>query len=337
VSPDPSTRPFFLAVGDPLIALTPSRPVALEDADELEVFTGGAEINTAIGVRRLGVGSAWLGRVGDDPLGRRVLRSLREESVDTSLVVVDPTAPTGLYLREWLPDGVRRPYYYRDGGAGARLSPADWPVPWPAELPTPSVLHVTGITTALSSSAVDAIHTMIERVHDVGCAVSVDPNHRAVLWPDAVVARRTLLELVERADILLFSEDDAHVLFGTIEPAAVFAALRPFELQQAVFKRGARGAIVCADGEQVEIAAEPASAAIDPVGAGDGFNAGFLAAAMRGAEPVQAARCGAWCGARAVERLGESSGYPTRAQMPDPLRQLFDAAESRGGHTRQGG
>ncbi len=323
---DRARTPFLLAIGDPLVALTPKLPVALEDTDELTVWTGGAEINTAIGVSRLGVASGWLGRVGDDPLGRRVLRSLRGERVDTSLIVVDPDAPTGLYLREWLPDGLRRPHYYRHGGAGTRLSRSDWPTPWPTAAPVPTVVHVTGITAALSDGAAEAIESMVRRSRASGYVVSVDPNYRPMLWPDRQTARQRLGALVAEADLLLLSEEDATLLFDTDEPQLVRDAVGGLRASVTVFKRGAAGAVVWRGEQEVAVPAEPITASVDPVGAGDAFNAGFLAATMLDLDLTEAAQCGAWCGARAVERVGESTGYPMLAELPDDLRHALSAA-----------
>lgn len=310
--------PALLAIGDPLVALVPEDPVALDETSHLVAHVGGAEVNTAIGVSRLGVAAAWLGRVGDDPLGRRVIRALESEGVDTSLVVVDPTAPTGLYLREWLPDGLRRPYYYRHASAGARLSADDWPTQWPTTVPT--VLHVTGITTALSATATHALRSMVAKAVALGCLISVDPNYRSRLWPDEAMARKRLRELASVSDVLLFSEEDAALLFDTTEPAQVMRAVRELGVDSAVFKRGPAGAIAWRGDERVEVEGETVTAAVDPVGAGDGFNAGFLAATMHGLGVREAARCGAWCGARAVEQVGESTGYPTLAELPADLR-----------------
>lgn len=322
-------RPFLLAVGDPLIALTPAEPIPLDAADRLAVFVGGAEINVAIGVRRLGIEAGWLGRVGADSFGRRVVTALEREGVETSMVVVDPQAPTGLYIREWLPDGARRPYYYRHNAAGARLSPHDWPQPWPSKLPPPTVLHVTGITVALTPEAEEALHEIVDRAVALGATISVDPNYRSALWSDGQRARAALTRLARRADLLLLSEEDALVLFETADPAAVFSAADDLGVSNVVFKRGARGATVRYRGREHEVAPEIAAREADPVGAGDGFNAGFLAAIMRGLGSETAGRCGAWCGARAVEQVGENNGYPSLAQLPADLRTAFAASMER--------
>jgi 2-dehydro-3-deoxygluconokinase len=311
--------PSLLAIGDALIALTPHEPVSLEETADLAVHIGGAELNTAIGVRRLGLEVSWLGRIGDDPLGRRVLRTLRAAGVHTETAVLDPGAPTGLYLREWLPDGLRRPYYYRQGSAGSRLRAEDWPDPWPSGVPRPTVLHVTGITSALSATAAGAITAMLAESAVLGCLISVDPNYRPVLWPEEAVARQRLRELVSMAGLVLLSEDDAQLLFGSTDPDVVRDALQALSVPLAVFKRGAAGAIAWRGADTVEVPAERVRA-VDPVGAGDGFNAGFLAATMLGLDLDLAMRCGAWCGARAVERVGDNAGYPTLDELPDDLR-----------------
>jgi 2-dehydro-3-deoxygluconokinase len=195
-------------------------------------------------------------------------------------------------------------------------------------------LHVTGITVALSSSAEEALHEIIDRAVALGASISIDPNYRSALWPDGQRAREALTRLARRADLLLLSEEDALVLFETADPVAIFSAASDCGVSDVVFKRGARGAIVRHGGQMLEVAPEIATRDVDPVGAGDAFDAGFLAAIMRGLSPQIAGRCGAWCGARAVEQVGENDGYPTLAELPADLRAAFAASmernESRG-------
>ena len=118
-----------------------------------EIDTGGAEGNVAIGLVRLGIPVAWLGRVGDDSLGRRVVRDLRGEGVDVR-AVVDADATTGLMLKETPRFGSTTVTYYRRGSAGSRLQPSDLDG---LEIEAASLLHITGVTLALSESARDTI------------------------------------------------------------------------------------------------------------------------------------------------------------------------------------
>ena len=328
---------FVLTVGDSLIALLPDSAGGIEDTSGLVMHTGGAELNTVVGLSRLGVFTSWLGRLGDDPLGRRVLRTLADEGVDTTLVVHDPSAPTGLYLREWRPDGMRRPFYYRKESAGSRLAVRDWPDPWPDSLAVPDVLHVTGITLALSDGASDAVESMVEKGRDLGCMISFDPNYRQNLWPDAATARAALCRLVDRADLVMLSEEDAELLVASTDPDHVLDAVSSHGPQQVVFKRGAKGAVASRGHERVTVAAEPVAAAVDPVGAGDAFNAGFLAATLADTPLHDAVRLGAFCGARAVEHIGEHTGSPRSADLPPNLRSLLLVSPSQKGSVGRSG
>ncbi len=305
----------ILCVGDPLVALLPSTPTRLDQTDQLSIHVGGAEVNTAVGLARLGVSSRWLGRVGADRLGQLVVRTLQQEGVDTSLIVTDPDAPTGLYLREWQPDGVRRPFYYRAGAAGSRLQATDWP-----ESVHPTALHITGITPALSPEAATAIDAMVERARSLGCLISFDPNYRPALWPSVDVARHVIGGLAARADLVLMSEDDAELLVGSRDPVWVLTAI---QADQVVFKRGADGAIARRGKEILEQPAHLVDDPIDPVGAGDAFNAGFLAGSLAAASLTDCLQLGAFCGAMTVLQIGEHSGAPYRAELPDALQSVL--------------
>ncbi len=134
-----------------------------------------------MGLARLGAEAAWLGRIGADGFGDRVVRELGEEGVEV-IAVVDADAPTGLMVKERPATDTTRPVvYYRTGSAGSRLTPDDLPA---LGIPDAALLHVTGITPALSSTAHDTVLAAIGIASDGGVPVSFDVNHRAALWRD---------------------------------------------------------------------------------------------------------------------------------------------------------
>ncbi|HEU5097589.1 MAG TPA: sugar kinase [Roseiflexaceae bacterium] len=185
-------------------------PIGIEATGSLTIDIGGAEGNLAIALSRLGHGARVLGRVGDDPFGRRIRTTLDDEGVDATFLLTDAEAPTGLYIREWLPGGVRRVYYYRMGSAGSRLAPQDLR----EEASTGArIVHLTGITPALSASCATAITRAIELARQAGALVSFDPNYRRRLWDEAT-AQEALLPLMRQADILLMGDEDARALLG---------------------------------------------------------------------------------------------------------------------------
>jgi 2-dehydro-3-deoxygluconokinase len=305
--------------GEPLMAGLPEEPLPMEQSPALRLHAGGAELNFAVGMRRLGIASTLVGHVGDDPPGRLIRQILQGEGVDTSRLTVRPR-PTGLYLREWLPDGARRPYYYRTGSAAASFGPADWPTDWPAGQAGegPRWLHLTGVTAALSASCLDACATALDWARSAGIPVSFDPNYRPWLW-DIGTARDALRPLIAGCDVLLIGLDEAALLLGAdtvAEAAAAAAALGP---ETVVIKQGAAGASAWRDGRLIS---EPALAttATDPVGAGDAFNAGCVAALLAGRPLEQALTLGAYCGAKVAAVPGEHAGFPHHADLPQPLR-----------------
>lgn len=180
------------------MALVRSRDIgSLRHASDLALGVGGAESNVAIALRRLGLDVTWLGRVGDDSLGERVVREIRAEGVDAR-AVVDAGAPTGLMLKERPHPTSTRVLYYRSGSAGSRLSPSDLPDGW---IEQADLLHLTGITALISESARETLSVAIDRARAAGVVVTFDINYRSSLAAPAV-AGPWLREVAERADIV---------------------------------------------------------------------------------------------------------------------------------------
>ena len=199
-----------VTLGECMAVLYPREPVTLDDADVLALDIGGAEANLSIGLSRLGHRARFISRVGDDPFGQRMRATLEREGVDTTYLATDAGAQTGVFFREWLPDGARRVYYYRAGSAASRLAPDDLR---PAAFEGARIVHLTGITPALSASCAATVTRAIELAHAAGALVSFDPNYRPRLW-DMPTARAALRPILEQTDILLMGHEDAQAVLG---------------------------------------------------------------------------------------------------------------------------
>jgi 2-dehydro-3-deoxygluconokinase len=283
----------------------------LEHAAGLDLGIGGAESNVAIGVRRLGVPATWLGRVGDDSLGTRVLRELRAEGLEVR-GVLDEGAPTGLMVKERRTPAATRVWYYRAGSAGSRLSPADVPDDL---LTGADVLHLTGITPGLSDPALAATRAVVARAGDAGVPVSFDVNHRAGVWgarDPAPVYR----ELAAAAAVVFAGDDEARLLTGSTatDPDALLDELADASGGDAVLKLGAEGCLARVDGERHRLDAV-AVTVVDTVGAGDAFVAGYLAELVGGHEPARRLATAVACGALACTGPGDWESLPTRADL----------------------
>ena len=237
----------------------------LRHATSLRLSCGGAESNVAVGVARLGHRVAWIGRVGADEFGVMVRRMLAAEGVEAR-VRVDPDAPTGLMVKYRRTGTVTQVLYYRKGSAGSRLDRSDIDADL---IRSARVLHLTGITPALSQTARDAVGYAVEVAAEAGVTVCLDLNYRSKLWSPEQ-AGPVLAGLVARADILFATEPEARLVVDGTGPAELGRALAALGPGQVVIKRGALGAVAVVDGEALEVLPYPVTE-VDPVGAGDAF------------------------------------------------------------------
>jgi 2-dehydro-3-deoxygluconokinase len=300
----------LLAVGETMALLTAAEVGRLRHASSLTLGVAGAESNVAIGARRLGCPAAWVGRVGDDELGELVVTRIRAEGVDVDGVVRDPAAPTSLMLKERRTAQIVRVSYYRRNGPGARLQPDDLD---PGQVQAAGILHLTGITPALSDSAKATVEHAIELARAAGVPVSFDLNYRSALWPPdqaAAVCRG----LAARADLVFAGDDEAELLGLAGDPADLARGLAQLGAGHAVVKLGERGAVAFVDGTVHTVDPVPVQA-VDPVGAGDAFVAGYLAETLAGRPVADRLATAAACGAFAVTVPGDWEGLPSRPEL----------------------
>jgi 2-dehydro-3-deoxygluconokinase len=305
----------LITLGETMAKLVGAAVGPLRHARTLSLGVAGAESNVAIGVRRLSMPAMWIGRVGDDELGRLVASTLRSEGVET-VAVSDPGAPTGLMLAERRSADLRRVAYYRAGSAGSRLCADDVPL---AAVRAAGLLHVTGITAALSHSANDAVQAAVHTARAAGVPVSLDANYRAALWTRADAAR-ALRPLAEQADIIFAGLDEARLLIDEASADRAARELASLGAGTAIVTLGASGAIACVDGDLIRAPAVPVTA-IDPIGAGDGFVSGYLAGLLDGLSTEACLNLAVRSGAFAVTVEGDWEGLPSRAELA-----LLDAA-----------
>ncbi|WP_245635914.1 sugar kinase [Herbiconiux solani] len=325
-----------LTLGESMALIRGEGIGGLEHLATAHIETGGAEGNVAVGLARLGVPVTWLGRVGDDALGRRVAGDLRAEGIHV-VALADAGAPTGLMIKTTPHAGRTEVTYYRAGSAGSRLSPSDLDA---VDFTRYALLHLTGITPALSPSARETVSAAIDRAREAGCRVSFDVNHRSRLWPDEEAAA-VLRGFVSRADIVIAGDDEARLVVGALgvsgaasssgadpgdDTVSLLAALRALGPAEAVLKHGPRGASASVtDGEVLHQDAF-AVPVIDTVGAGDAFTAAYLAARLEGRRVSDALRDGALAGAIACTHPSDWRGFARPADLAafahaDPVRR----------------
>lgn len=302
--------PEVVTLGESIGLLTQSANVPLIRQPTLRLGFGGAESNVAIGLARLGRAAHWIGRLGTDEVGELIARELRAEAVSTS-IVRDP-APTGLMLKTRQASGRVQVSYYRTHSAGSRLAPADLDE---AVIAGARILHVTGITPALSASASDAVRRAVTLAEEHGVTVSFDVNFRSRLWPQDR-ARTVLGHLLGKADVFFATTEEALLFTDEKDPEAQARAIAALGPGQVVIKLGSAGSVACVDGVVHRQRPQPV-AVVDPVGAGDAFAAGYLSAVLAGEDAAERLRIAGLCGARAVTVAGDWEGAPFAAEIDD--------------------
>ncbi|PWR06505.1 sugar kinase [Micromonospora acroterricola] len=310
VSDPPANRAVdLLTVGESLVSLRAAGPLAVGGA--LTMHVAGAESNVAIGLARLGHRTAWVGRVSDDELGEYVLRQLRAEGVRVDGVTTDPERPAGLMFLERRTADLTRVRYHRAGSAGSALGVEDVRAPIAEGA---RVLHLTGITPALSDSAREAVTWAAETASRSGTLVCLDVNYRARLWTREE-ARAALTPLTTYASLVIASADELDLVD---EPGAaestVVARLAARGVDTVLVKLGADGVRAHTREGVRHVAAVPVTA-VDTVGAGDAFSAGYLSGLLDGLDLDDRLRRAVTVGAFAVSSHGDWEGLPRRADL----------------------
>lgn len=273
----------LVTFGETMLRLSPPRGERLETTDALDVRTGGAESNVAVGASRLGADAVWLSKLPDSPLGRRVAGDLRRHGVRPAVTWTDPAeSRVGTYYLERgaAPRGTNV-VYDRADAAITTVTPDELAT---EALAGASRFHTTGITPALSDRAAETTAALLDAAGEAGLTRSFDLNYRAKLW-DPEPARAAYEDLFARVDALFVPHRDAEAVLDREGDAVAVAhgLASEFGFETVVVTRGSEGAVALRDGavyEQDVVAAET----VDAVGTGDAFVAGYLAKQIAGGD-----------------------------------------------------
>ena len=254
----------------------------------------GDTLNTAVYLARLGgTGTtvSYLTTLGTDAFSTRMIDGFQAEGIDTALIGRDPDRLPGLYAIETDATGERSFRYWRDTAAARRLFTG--PGPTLNDLAQFDVIYLSGITLAiLPPDMRQALTGRLGQLRAAGHRIVFDPNHRPRLWPDDASARAAFDAAWRATTLALPSFDDEERLHPGTTPAQVLARIAAFGVPEIVLKNGASGPLIGFGGAVTQTHLPRAARVIDTSGAGDSFNAGYLAARLAGANPATAAAAG---------------------------------------------
>src|SRR5579863_9365846 len=255
---------------------------------------GGDAFNTAIYLARAGVPGievAFASAIGDEPYSDSIMALAAAEGVSASLVLRVPARQPGLCLIENGPSGERSLRYWREGAPARELFELpDW-VRVAESLISARLIYFSGITLSLySNNGLGRFLAVLEAARQQGVKVAFDGNFRPRGWKGDLARTRTVfIETLKRVDIALPTFDDEAVLWGDQSPETTVARLQAFGIGEIVVKNGPNSALVATAGTQEFVPVPEVMVPVDTTAAGDGFNAGYLAARLEGREPAPAA------------------------------------------------
>lgn len=302
-----------LTFGEPLVVCIPATRGSLSSVREFQTDAAGAELNTAIGLARLHVPVWFSGSVGADPFGHMIHRQLRSEGIDVSCFQRIPQRQTGVFFKQAAGlTGETQVFYYR---STSPMASGDWDG---GDLikrmgqRKHSWVHTTGITWMVGKSAYKQGTKLLEAARASEIPVSFDVNLRLKManlqaWKDMIT------EVLPLITWLLLGDSEAVALYGSSDAVEIESYVRTdgFIGKGVIVKEGSNGATASMEGVLTHVNAVPVSQVIDTVGAGDGFNAGWITGMLMGWSMERAIALGAVVGAFAVSSSGDSSGYPT--------------------------
>ncbi|TDD28520.1 sugar kinase [Kribbella turkmenica] len=295
----------LLTIGETMVSLRTARPMRLGGDAHLSI--AGSESNVAIGLARLGHQAAWLGAVGNDEPGRLIQRTLRAEGVDTRWLRFSDESFTGFIAFDQPSHDITRVSYHRRGSAGSTLTSAECVDALNAA--APRLLHVTGITPALSGSARAATLDVVRAASESAVRVSLDVNYRGRLWSRAEAT--ALRELLPFVHTVFASDDELDILTDASEPVR---GLLDNGITEVVVTAGGKGAWSHTADGTIHRPALPVTV-VDSIGAGDAFVSGYLSATLDHLSPDQRLDRATTSGAFCVTATGDWESLPTRADL----------------------
>lgn len=299
-----------LTLGDALITFNPSVTGPMRYVPTFTRKVGGAELNFAIGCARLGLNSKWVSRLGGDEFGRVIYNFARGEGIDVSEVKLVEGYPTSLNFKEIREDGSGKTFYYRYQSPILTMEPNDITEQM---LDGIDLVHLTGVFLAIDPKNLDITKKVLTLAKQNNIPVSFDPNIRLKLWT-IEEATAAYMDIFPYVDILLTGLDEIEMIIGTSTDQALVECAKRFEISQLVIKDGGNGARVYTNNNWYIEEAFKVNP-IDTVGAGDGFDAGYIYSYLHAYEPNERLKFANGVGALVTTVSGDNEGLPELSEV----------------------
>jgi 2-dehydro-3-deoxygluconokinase len=273
------SHPRVICLGETMVMFAPPRNELIETSSTFTSYLGGAEAQVAIGLERLGVHSAWIGKLTRNALGHKIVNEIRSQGVDTSSVVWTDSGRVGTFFFEFASHPrPMRTIYDRAESSATTLTTEE--IDWPA-LARAEWIHLTGITPALSPTCLATVREVLRRCPEYNLKVCFDVNYRKLMW-STEDARNTLMPLLPFVDLLVGTQPDLQMLAPAPDPRAVLSQLvDDYGIRTTVMTLDAQGCLALDNGNYHQCPGHGATV-VNRLGSGDAFVAGLLFGQLNG-------------------------------------------------------
>lgn len=307
-----------ITIGEPLVlfgaAGSAETDKELSEVEHFQRFLAGAEINVCIGLSRLGHSTEYITKLGNDPFGAFVLKSLNNENVGTSYITSTEDYFTGFQIKSKVSAGDPKIFYFRKNSAASHFDGKDLEgLNWESV----KYIHLSGIFPALSESTRKAFYSLIDLAKAKHVGTVFDPNLRPQLWKSQTEMIATINDIAFRSDMVMPGIEEGFILTGSknADEIADFYLERGVKL--VIVKLGEKGAFVKSGNESYTVKGFKVEKIVDTIGAGDGFAAGVISGLLEGLSVKDSVVRGNAIGALAIMSPGDNDGYPTSRQLKE--------------------
>ncbi len=285
------------AIGEVMLELSPFPTQEPTGKELMALSFAGDTYNTSVYMSRLGLNTSYVTQLGQDPYSEVILQRMAGESIATSLIKQLPGRSPGLYIIRNTPDGEREFFYWRKEAPARELfNTAAAAEALCEQLASFNCVYLSGITLAIIGEASrQHLYKALQQLRLQGVTIAYDSNYRPRLWADKAEAQQAMLDMMQYTDIALLTLDDEELLWGDGSVEGCKTRYAEFSLRELVLKRGAEDAVIVTGNSESRVPVKPVQGVVDTTGAGDTFNAGYLAARLQGKTPEESAAQGIRC------------------------------------------
>ena len=296
------------AIGEVMVELAPF-PVDIPEAKNRDIMAlsfAGDTYNTSVYMSRLGLQTDYVTNLGEDTFSQQIMHRLNSENIGTGMIQCLPGRSPGLYIIRNTPDGEREFSYWRKEAPARELfSTADNCELLFQQLKNCDCVYLSGITLAIiGESARHHLLAVLQKLRAANVSIAFDSNYRPRLWESKHEAQTAMMQVMQHTDIALLTLDDEFLLWGDDTLEGSKQRYKNCHLRELVLKRSAEDVVIITSDSQIHVPVPPVANVIDTTGAGDTFNAGYLAARLQNSSAEDAARQGIRCAGIIIRHRG---------------------------------